>query len=70
MIVVDLDNAHTMPVYDAESTLVYSSRADDVRFTIVGGDILLDEKRVVGLDEAEVRHRFQQAAYALRDRSL
>lgn len=70
VIVVDLDNAHTMPVYDAESTLVYSSRADDVRFTIVGGDILLDEKRVVGLDEAEVRHRFQRAAYALRDRSL
>lgn len=70
VIVVDFDNAHTMPVYDAESTLVYSSRADDVRFTIVGGDILLNEKRIPGIDEAEVRQQFQQSARALCKRSL
>lgn len=70
VIVVDLNAAHTMPVYDVEATLVYSSRADDVRYSIVDGKLLLDDKRVVGVNEEEVKRRFQQAAYALRDRSL
>ncbi|MBP3035175.1 amidohydrolase [Arthrobacter sp. zg-ZUI100] len=70
VIVVDFDTAHTLPVYDPESTLVYSSRADDVRFTIVGGNVLLDDKQIPGVDEGEVRRRFAESAHALRARSL
>lgn len=70
IVVVDFDTAHTLPVYDPESTLVYSSRADDVRFTIVNGKILLDEKEITAVDESEIRARFKESAHALRARSF
>lgn len=69
IVVVDFDTAHTMPVYDPESTLAYASRADDVRFTIVAGEVLLDDKQIPGVDETEVRRRFRESALALRARS-
>lgn len=70
VIVVDLQTPHTLPVYDPEATLVYASRADDVRYTLVAGQILLDNKVVVGVNEIEVMQNFQRSAYALRNRSL
>ena len=52
------------------AALVYATRADDVRYTLVDGRILLDNGEVVGLDEEEVRAKFRTAALALRDRSM
>ena len=70
VIVVNLDTAHTMPVYDPVATLVYSSRADDVVHTIVAGRVLMESRVVAGIDEAEVRANFRAKAHALRTRSL
>ncbi|MBU2935559.1 MULTISPECIES: amidohydrolase family protein [Pacificibacter] len=70
VIVVNLDTAHTMPVYDPVATLVYSSRADDVVHTIVAGRVLMENRVVIGIDEAEVRANFRAKAHALRTRSL
>ncbi|HXY44713.1 MAG TPA: amidohydrolase [Acidimicrobiales bacterium] len=70
VIVVDLSRAHVQPVYDVRAALVYSSRADDVRYTIAGGKVLLDDGAVVGVDEGEALARFRRLALALRDRSL
>lgn len=70
IVVVDFDVAHAAPVYDPEATLVYSSRADDVRYTIVGGLVILDDKAIPGIDEAEIRARFTERARALRKRSF
>lgn len=54
LIVLDLDNVHTQPVFDLPSTVVYSSRASDVSLTIVDGNVLWDGVRVRTLDEAKV----------------
>lgn len=70
VVVVDLDRPHTQPAYNVASTLVYSSRADDVRFTVVAGRIVLDDGEVAGVDEREVRSRFREHALKLRARSL
>jgi 5-methylthioadenosine/S-adenosylhomocysteine deaminase len=70
LIVVDLDRPHVQPCYDPLAALVYATRADDVRYTLVDGRILLDNGEVVGLDEEDVRAKFRTAALALRDRSL
>lgn len=70
IVIVDFDTAHTLPMYDAEATLVYASRADDVRFTIVDGRIILDDKTIPGVDETEVRTQFRKHARALRARSF
>jgi 5-methylthioadenosine/S-adenosylhomocysteine deaminase len=68
VIVVDLDKTHTAPVYDVAAALVYSSRADDVRWTIADGAVLLDDGVVMGIDEAEVRREFRARAHALKKR--
>lgn len=70
VIVINLDTTHTMPLYDPAAALVYSSRADDVLHTIVAGRILMENRVVAGVDEAEVRARFREKAHALRKRSL
>lgn len=73
IIVVELHRPHTLPVYDPEATLVYASRADDVRYTIVDGKILLDDGRLVGLSgstEEEVLNNFRRSALALKARSF
>ena len=49
---------------------MYGSRADDVTHTIVGGQLVLDDRQVVGVDEEQVVARFTEHALALRDRSL
>ncbi|TYC59005.1 amidohydrolase [Rhodobacterales bacterium] len=71
VIIVDLDTIHCAPVYDVSAALVYSARADDVKTVIVDGRVLMEERELLlGIDEAEVRSRFREAAYRLRDRSL
>jgi 5-methylthioadenosine/S-adenosylhomocysteine deaminase len=69
LVVVDLDRPHVAPVYDVEAALVYSSRADDVTHTIVGGTLVVDAGEVVGVDEQEVVAKFRESALRLRDRS-
>jgi len=54
LIVIGLGNAHAQPVYDLPSTVVYSSKVDDVSLTVVDGRVLWDGRRVATLDEAKV----------------
>lgn len=73
IIAVDLNRPHTLPVYDPEAALVYSSRADDVRYNIVDGRIILDDGRLTGLaghSEEEVLANFRRSALRLRDKAL
>jgi 5-methylthioadenosine/S-adenosylhomocysteine deaminase len=70
LIVVDMDVPHALPGYNIEPTLIYSSRANDVRYTIVDGHVILDDRQVVGVDVAQIRHNFRDKAIALRERSL
>jgi 5-methylthioadenosine/S-adenosylhomocysteine deaminase len=70
VIVVDLAVPHVQPVYDPLAALVYSTRAGDVRYTIVDGQVVLDGGVVKGVDEQEVSTNFRRLALKLRDRSL
>jgi 5-methylthioadenosine/S-adenosylhomocysteine deaminase len=50
--------------------LVYSARAEDVVTTIVDGKIIMENRTLPGIDEAEIRVKFRERAFSLRDRSL
>jgi 5-methylthioadenosine/S-adenosylhomocysteine deaminase len=54
LIVVSMEGARQTPMYDPVSHLVYVSRGDDVRTTIVNGKVLMRDRRVLTLDEAAV----------------
>ena len=69
LIVVDRDRPHLVPGPDPYSTLVYAARGSDVRTTIVGGDILVDEFSPVLVDREEIAAQARVAARELASRA-
>ena len=54
LISVSMNAPRQTPMYDPVSHLVYVTRGDDVRTTIVNGRILMRDRKVLTLDEAAV----------------
>ncbi len=54
LIVVSMSAARQTPTYDPVSHLVYVTRGDDVRSTIVNGRFVMRDRHVVTLNEREV----------------
>ncbi|MBA3885349.1 MAG: amidohydrolase [Acidobacteria bacterium] len=54
IIVVSMASARQTPMYDPLSHLVYTTRGDDVRTTIVNGRVLMRDRTVLTLDERSV----------------
>ena len=67
VIVVSMRGARQTPMYDPVSHLVYVSRGDDVRTTIVNGKVLMRDRRVLTLDEKAVLE--DAAAWAAKVRA-
>ena len=67
VIVVSMRGARQTPMYDPVSHLVYVSRGDDVRTTIVNGRVLMRDRRVLTLDEKAVLE--DAAAWAAKVRA-
>ena len=55
LIVLDLDATHLIPLYDPYSALVYAASPRDVCTTIVHGRVVMEDRRLAGVDVAEVR---------------
>ena len=47
-------SARQTPLYDPLSHLVYTTRGDDVRTTIVNGRVLMRDRKVLTLKEPDV----------------
>jgi 5-methylthioadenosine/S-adenosylhomocysteine deaminase len=54
LITVSMSAARQTPMYDPVSHLVYATRGDDVRTTIVNGKVLMKDRRLRTLDRAVV----------------
>jgi 5-methylthioadenosine/S-adenosylhomocysteine deaminase len=54
LIAVSMTAARQTPMYDPLSHLVYVTRGDDVRTTIVNGRLLMRDRKVLTLNEADV----------------
>ena len=54
LIVVGMRRARQTPRYDPLSHLVYATHGDDVETTIVNGQVLMHERKMLTLDEAAV----------------
>jgi len=68
VIIVDMNKAHFSPLYDVPSHLVYSAGSGDVRTTIVNGKVLMDDYRVICMDEQKVLDEGRDAAEELMSR--
>jgi 5-methylthioadenosine/S-adenosylhomocysteine deaminase len=67
LITVSMRAARQTPLYDATSHLVYTTRGDDVRTTIVNGKVLMRDRVVRTLDRAVVIAEANRLAAKVRD---
>jgi len=65
VIIVDMDKPHLTPRYNVASHLVYSASGADVRTTIVNGKVLMDDYKVLSMDEQTVMEKAKDAALNL-----
>jgi 5-methylthioadenosine/S-adenosylhomocysteine deaminase len=54
LIVVDISAPHAMPMYDIYAEIVYALKASDVRTTIIGGRVIMDDHKMLTLDEPAI----------------
>jgi 5-methylthioadenosine/S-adenosylhomocysteine deaminase len=54
LIVVAMSAARQTPIYDPISHLVYVTRGDDVRTTVVNGKVLMRDRKMLTLNEAAI----------------
>jgi 5-methylthioadenosine/S-adenosylhomocysteine deaminase len=69
VIVVDRSRPHLVPADDVYSTIVYAARGTDVRTTVVGGEVLVDDFRAKRVDLQELRVTAEAEAQALVKRA-
>jgi 5-methylthioadenosine/S-adenosylhomocysteine deaminase len=55
VVIVDFDNLNQTPFYNVYSSLVYATKADDVRTVIIDGKIVMRDKRLLTLDENVIK---------------
>jgi 5-methylthioadenosine/S-adenosylhomocysteine deaminase len=66
LIVVDTHQPHLTPMYDPVSLLVYAARGSDVCHSVINGQVVLEDRRLLTIDEAQVLADARQAAALIR----
>ncbi len=59
LILVDTTSPHATPMYNVYSALVYSLKASDVRTVVIGGRVVMEDRRMLTLDEAAILTKAQ-----------
>ncbi len=54
LIAVEVSAPHAVPLYNAYSHLVYSANGRDVRHTVAAGQVLMENRNLMTLDEQEI----------------
>jgi 5-methylthioadenosine/S-adenosylhomocysteine deaminase len=68
LILIDMETIHNQPVNDIFSQIVHCAKASDVRTVMVGGEILMRERRLIRQDEKKLVSDARQANRDLMER--
>ena len=60
MIIIDTAAPHAVPMYNAYSEIVYALKASDVRTVVIAGKIVMEDRRMLTLDEKETLAKAQE----------
>lgn len=69
LVVIDLNRLHTTPSPNPISSLVYAATGGEVDTVVVDGQILVEQRQLLTLDEDEVMHVAREHADALYKRA-
>jgi len=65
LFIFDPLRAKSTPVFDPVSSLVFSSGQDSIITTLVGGEVVMEESRILTVNEADVLRECQEKAWDL-----
>jgi 5-methylthioadenosine/S-adenosylhomocysteine deaminase len=68
IVTVDLEKPHLQPVHDVVSNLVYCANGNDVSMTMVDGRILMEDRKVLSLDEKQTIEQAGRRAQTIKQR--
>src|ERR1700734_418390 len=60
LIIVDATAPHATPMYNVYSALVYSLKASDVRTGVIGGKPVMEDRKILTLDEPAILAKAQE----------
>lgn len=69
LVVVDLSDFFVSPVHDPVSALVYSALGHEPTLVVIDGKIVMQDRKILNLEEQEVRRSAQAAAEGLTRRA-
>lgn len=69
LILVDVGGFHCQPLHDVAAALVYSIQPSDVRTTIVDGQVLMRDRRLLTINRDALLDEFRQRAREITDRT-
>lgn len=55
LVIVDFDSLHQTPYFNIYSSLVYATKAEDVRHVIINGKVIMRDKRLLTLNESDIK---------------
>jgi len=62
IVIIDLNKPHLTPMYNPYSHLVYATRGSDVLHSIINGRLIMEGRKLLHLDLAEVMAKAQEKA--------
>lgn len=60
LIVLDMNQPHLTPLYNIPSHLVYAARGADVVHSVIGGSVIMENRRLLTLDEDTILTQMRQ----------
>jgi 5-methylthioadenosine/S-adenosylhomocysteine deaminase len=69
-VLIDMNAANLLPVYDIPAALVYAAKGENVRMTMAQGRVLYRDGAYLTLDEERVKREARQAAIELCEKAV
>jgi 5-methylthioadenosine/S-adenosylhomocysteine deaminase len=66
VIVIDTHKPHLTPMYNAASHLVYAARGNDVIHSIINGQPVMEDRKLLTLDIAEIITQARETSIRVR----
>ena len=67
IIIVDVDKPHLTPMYNPYSHIVYAARGNDVSHSIINGQLVMEDRKLLTLDIEEIMERAREKAIKVRE---
>jgi len=66
--IINLDKPHIKPIHDPVGSIVYCANCNDVETVIIDGKIVMENRKILTLDEKSFAEKAESGAYNIKER--